>query len=474
MKLSMWMLADWLRELSPAVHIQRGERVLLNARLSHEDTRVSRTTVYLNQVQTDRVVCSHDNDYLILRSDDVNAVFNRCLDAFECYNEWDNEAQRMIASGCTARELLDFGAARFGRTVILVDATHYLRELSDPVGLLEKDRVFRSFSETRLLPLDSLLDLSHQSHIRQPGLPSYITMPAGVERPAIATNLFSGGRHKGWLLSLNEAGVYSRGDMDLQDAFGELICRWLERGDQADERMERAGMFLDLLDGRENAAEAAEERLRTFGWYPTDPKLLYVFRETEPGRDPTRAMERYLERLNLYAFLFRCEGDLFYVVDLNVTPPEPLERELTRVLERCGCVAGRSPVFTALASLPECRRAALTALRYAESAPGSIRPFEEAQLPYIIELLREHSDFDLVHPALRRLSDYDRVHEGHLTETLRELLRRRCSYAESAEALYIHRSTLLYRLQRIRDLTGLDLEDEQTRVHLEISFLLMC
>lgn len=36
----------------------------------------------------------------------------------------------------------------------------------------------------------------------------------------------------------------------------------------------------------------------------------------------------------------------------------------------------------------------------------------------------------------------------------------------------IHRSTLLYRIQKIQSVTQIDLEDFTTRVYLELSFLL--
>ena len=40
---------------------------------------------------------------------------------------------------------------------------------------------------------------------------------------------------------------------------------------------ERAGIFLELLE-RGGDVPQAEERLRTFGWYPGDPRLIFAFR----------------------------------------------------------------------------------------------------------------------------------------------------------------------------------------------------
>ncbi|WP_456298190.1 helix-turn-helix domain-containing protein [Blautia producta] len=38
--------------------------------------------------------------------------------------------------------------------------------------------------------------------------------------------------------------------------------------------------------------------------------------------------------------------------------------------------------------------------------------------------------------------------------------------------MYIHRNSLLYRLKRIEELTGIDLDNEEIRLHLMLSYLL--
>jgi DNA-binding PucR family transcriptional regulator len=41
--------------------------------------------------------------------------------------------------------------------------------------------------------------------------------------------------------------------------------------------------------------------------------------------------------------------------------------------------------------------------------------------------------------------------------------------AQTARALHAHRNTILYRLERIQDITGLDLEDGETRLNLYVA-----
>lgn len=59
--------------------------------------------------------------------------------------------------------------------------------------------------------------------------------------------------------------------------------------------------------------------------------------------------------------------------------------------------------------------------------------------------------------------------KGHLLETLGAYFRCNGNVMQTARELYIHRNTLLYRLDRIRELGGFDLDDAETRLQLQLA-----
>ena len=79
----------------------------------------------------------------------------------------------------------------------------------------------------------------------------------------------------------------------------------------------------------------------------------------------------------------------------------------------------------------------------------------------------------LIHPAVQTLLEYDDEHEGELAQTLRVYLDCHCNATEAAERLFIHRTTLFRRLERIRALTGLDPNDSDEVLLLMLSFRLL-
>lgn len=70
---------------------------------------------------------------------------------------------------------------------------------------------------------------------------------------------------------------------------------------------------------------------------------------------------------------------------------------------------------------------------------------------------------------LGQLIDYDSRHHATMVETLSRYFDFGGNYDETAESLGIHRSTLRYRLQRIRDISGNELANVEDRLNLQVA-----
>ena len=77
-----------------------------------------------------------------------------------------------------------------------------------------------------------------------------------------------------------------------------------------------------------------------------------------------------------------------------------------------------------------------------------------------------------VQETLGVLEEYDRRNNGNLMETLQELVNHMGVRTQTAKALYLHRNTLLYRIQRIKSLTGLDLSQSEDLYKVGIALLI--
>ncbi len=56
-----------------------------------------------------------------------------------------------------------------------------------------------------------------------------------------------------------------------------------------------------------------------------------------------------------------------------------------------------------------------------------------------------------------------------LIQTLAVYLETHCQISETAKRLYVHRNTIIYRLEKIEELLGKSLKDPDTTLHLRLA-----
>ena len=125
-----------------------------------------------------------------------------------------------------------------------------------------------------------------------------------------------------------------------------------------------------------------------------------------------------------------------------------------------GVELGLSGVDRGASSARRRMREAADAARIGRSLAGGGGAILYEQLGayrYLVHLELEQAPHDRYGQAVEALIDYDSRRGAQLVETLERYLGARCSVAASARALYIHPNTVRQRLERIGQVTGLDL-----------------
>ncbi len=121
---------------------------------------------------------------------------------------------------------------------------------------------------------------------------------------------------------------------------------------------------------------------------------------------------------------------------------------------------------------PRSYREAAFALKMQRTARGEDRALAYEDLG-VYQILGEVDDVVTVERLIRRwlgaLLAYDAKKHSELVATLSQYLECGGSYNATADALCVHRSTLKYRLQRIREISGLDLTDPDTHFNLQLA-----
>ncbi|HEX8865211.1 MAG TPA: helix-turn-helix domain-containing protein [Lentzea sp.] len=109
-------------------------------------------------------------------------------------------------------------------------------------------------------------------------------------------------------------------------------------------------------------------------------------------------------------------------------------------------------------------------IRQASGTPSGVASFGQLGLYRLLDTGENRTEVtSFVREWLGALIDYDDSRGADMVRTLSQFLECGGNYDRSATALMIHRSTLRYRLTRMKDITGLDLSDVETRLNVHVA-----
>jgi sugar diacid utilization regulator len=102
--------------------------------------------------------------------------------------------------------------------------------------------------------------------------------------------------------------------------------------------------------------------------------------------------------------------------------------------------------------------------------PYSLTAFRDLHIYRLLFELRFSPElWRFYHATLGTLIEYDREHRSALIETLEAYFATQGNLMQASERLHIHRNTLLYRLRRISQLNGINLECAEEMLALQVA-----
>jgi purine catabolism regulator len=136
------------------------------------------------------------------------------------------------------------------------------------------------------------------------------------------------------------------------------------------------------------------------------------------------------------------------------------------------CQAGISRLMRGMAGLQDAVCQAVDALTLGQCIVGRKSPhyYEELGLYRLLAGLRNRDELlRFCEETLGDLVRYDDAHGTDLLYTLEVFFDQNANVSKASKALYVHRNTLNYRLQRIVEISGLDLNNAEARLALQLA-----
>ncbi|HAM16865.1 MAG TPA: hypothetical protein DCP91_13635 [Eggerthellaceae bacterium] len=196
---------------------------------------------------------------------------------------------------------------------------------------------------------------------------------------------------------------------------------------------------------------------------------------TNDGSDESDYIAQRFELAWPHAYCFKDGAGLFMLVDTRRVPVGPWTdyREALPIVARDNLAkVGISRPFSHMADIDSALVQASDALAFGSDADPTnwCYRFDDYAFSWLVDKTVGADPIGAsCHPAVVQLERFDGEHGTQLLDTLAAFMRCRYNASAAADELFVARSTLLNRLERIGALTGIDLGDFEERLYLGMS-----
>lgn len=507
MKISMEVLAEELKDILCDVHIVGESPMSLEGVRFLEDTcaELSSSYVYVGRKvplhipdpfymicvseKNQAEISDQCNALIVKEIDNELALFNRLLNIFQKYDEWESALQKLLQEHAPIDKFLEVSQPIFKAGICLMDWNHDViaatrvkisnSPLWDAIldGYGYKYKFIIENSNPKLKDLTQTGKMSQNwSNLDNRYL---CNLPLFFDGFAV----FGLGMHK-----IEEPSVqFGKGTTQLFEKLGEIITQRLQYNQIRRARNTFQDTFLrDIVLGKVKDPDLLNEKNGYFNFSKTDYFAIgLISLENENFRSSfLEGCAQELERLWPGSIWCILECKLLGFINLKECEDvqlisEHLKRSLENWLEEKKSYCGFSPSFQSLANMAQGYRQADSTLccgMLLDVGTGRRVFHYYDHLDYqIIGLAAKTADVtSFVHPVLRILLSFDRKHATDYYSTLANYLMNEgeMTFNEVADKLHVHRNTLRYRIDKICEITGITLNEIAMKQ--QILFSLLC
>lgn len=436
------------------------------------------------------VICQKNKDSFlpegrfscILLSCDTSVlhVFNAIQNIFDYYESWEQQLISVCHQDGTLDELLQLSMPVFQNPLCILAndgslvAQASLEELPDMQNFFQDPAVrveyLNSFNQ------DPACRIAPES--RAPSLfPAYIT-----GHRSLNMNLFLNAQSQYRLSVIEKNALITDADYYLITVLAQHAEYILHRmySESSSRSTTLQSIFQSVLSDRTADYMNISHLLNTVGWLPQHSYLCSVIQASGDVHASLNAdtVCSFVETKfsASCSVIYKETVVSFFNLTLLDMEAEQVFQGLVLFIRDSILKAGYSRPMTGHMNLRRQYHQAYSALKLGgEISPQLwIHHFDQIAVPYILrQATRILPGNMLCCEKLLELARFDKVQKTEYIKTLRTYLEHNLNTVQSAKALFIHRSTFLYRLERIRSVLETDLEDAEELFYLNLSLRLL-
>ncbi len=420
----------------------------------------------------------HTTVLLLKEEADASELYNRLQEIYDFYDEWASTCIQNVEDFQDFRSLISTTYRMMQTPLCLMDNQFTVvaqAQAQDPLSS------FMLFGENSQLSIDTVNDLISNPHLRYLDS-SHGELDFEYDKNYKLYNFFYHDHYSGRLImpvaDTEDPQRISLILNQLAEAVEYLLRRFGSFHSTSNTQNLLRSFFTESLAGRVPQTQSLLQIQKNTGWEDGHSYMIVSFLpEHRLKKDlyPPYLISQ-VEELWTDSCAVEKDGNVAMLINLSVNGEKNLAdfyQSLAYMVRDGLMIAGCSRVFRKLADAGLFYRQSLFAIEFGQQKDSTrwYFRFNDYALDYILScgtgLFKPEQ---VCHPALLLLREHDQTRQTSYFSTLYAYFECQFNMSHAAKKLFIHRSTFISRMERIEELTGLNLNDYSTRLYLEVSF----
>lgn len=233
----------------------------------------------------------------------------------------------------------------------------------------------------------------------------------------------------------------------------------------------------ELLNNRIHTRKQLDIWFQNIGYDFHGPyRILTISTDNVREKNVLSYIRKTIQQFFPYHFAL-IQHNVLYILEYNLNiSAQIMKKQFNLILLKFNAHCGISNYFYDLLETSGYQMQAEDALVFGKKACQESRMYyyEDFYLPSILTPRIEQMPLNnFLSPVITKITDYDKKYSTDFLSTLYTYVKHLRNTGKTAEELHIHRNSLLYRINRIEEITNSSIEDYETFLHLAISFYMM-
>lgn len=483
MKLSMHTIFTWLQKNGFSLHADIHDAPAeITSYVLFNNAKSAPTQLLISAVSgsSQDFTLSSRNNRIDIYDCTWEQIINALNEMFEHYRMWEQMLYDALVADSSLQDFTDIAHLEFKRPMFIKGDSSWVYAITagyppdiHPFWALLEDSKSHKSPDYRLIKLvstdEKFRDIFSQKR------PTVMHSPL-YKAPVLDANLWLEKKRVCEVTMLEYGNPFSESDIYLMEFFCEFLDKYIQKHREIFLHYQGlSNLLAGMLQGLHYPDSVFRHASAACGWKQDTFLAVITLHPKDSSETPLVGVVRDT-LLSSLSDIHTLQWDDLLICLVNTEKNggyDVLLQRLHTLVPSYGFQFGVSYEFRDLCDFPKCYQQSILALESTVKFDQSYATMYDIAYDLMLRSLKLVPDLsNYIHPEITKLHNLDLANGTELHKSLFYYMLCGQNFTDAANILHVHRNTLIYRINTIKKLTSLDLDDLNTRKLLLLSMLI--